>query len=292
MLNILKCKINCIYHMSIDQMTILVLKSFGNSRVLTMIGNLFHELPAWYANDLRPKFVVWHFGRRILLSECRLWLSLFSVNIRTWVIDHWRPCIVYHLSTISVRHLVYIIYVRHSIWLTIVTAILKTSAAKADYQVFYLFVFLTIYDIVLSEKLTKSELYRCACAYAFNPLIHWLTSGMLSCSVKAIHFVSNAVRFKYVFRDSHVIIYGKCYSHKRQGVMIFNHRTKNLHNALVKMGHTTTCIFQQWWQWVTQRTTYFLRKNLFSPPIIKMGHTTTCFFPTIVKMGHTTTCLF
>ncbi len=77
----LKCKVKCIYHMSIDQVTIFVLKSSSDSHVLKLFGNLFHKLPAWYANDLRPTFVVWHFGRRILLSEHRLWLLLFSVNI-------------------------------------------------------------------------------------------------------------------------------------------------------------------------------------------------------------------
>ncbi len=67
--------------LSIDQVTIFVLKSFSDSHVLELFVNLFHTLPAWYANDLRPKFVVWHFGRRILLSERRLWLVLFSVNL-------------------------------------------------------------------------------------------------------------------------------------------------------------------------------------------------------------------
>ncbi len=56
----LKCKVKCLYHMSlsIDQVTIFVLKSFSDSHVLKLFGNLFHKLPAWYANDLRPKFVV------------------------------------------------------------------------------------------------------------------------------------------------------------------------------------------------------------------------------------------
>ncbi len=56
--------------MPIDQVTIFVLKSFSDSHVLKLFGNLFHKHSAWYANDLKPKFVMWHFGRRILLSEC------------------------------------------------------------------------------------------------------------------------------------------------------------------------------------------------------------------------------
>ncbi len=44
--------------MSIDQVTIFVLTSFSDSHVRKMFGNLFHKLPAWYANDLRPNFVV------------------------------------------------------------------------------------------------------------------------------------------------------------------------------------------------------------------------------------------
>ncbi len=70
----LKCKVKCTYHTSIDQVTIFVLKSFSDSHVLKLFGNLFHKLPAWYANELRPIIVVWHFGRRLLLSERRLWL--------------------------------------------------------------------------------------------------------------------------------------------------------------------------------------------------------------------------
>ncbi len=46
--------------LSIDQVTIFVLKSFRQSHVLKLFGNLFHKLPAWYANDLRPKLVVSH----------------------------------------------------------------------------------------------------------------------------------------------------------------------------------------------------------------------------------------
>ncbi len=44
--------------MSIDQVKIFVLKSFIDSYVLKLFGNLFHKLPAWYANDSRLKFVV------------------------------------------------------------------------------------------------------------------------------------------------------------------------------------------------------------------------------------------
>ncbi len=44
--------------MSIDQVTIFDLKSFSDSHVLKLFGNLFHKLPAWYSNDLRPTFVV------------------------------------------------------------------------------------------------------------------------------------------------------------------------------------------------------------------------------------------
>ncbi len=60
MLNMLKCKVKCIYHMSlsIDQVTIFDLKSFSYSYVLKLFGNLFHKLPAWYTNDLRPKCLV------------------------------------------------------------------------------------------------------------------------------------------------------------------------------------------------------------------------------------------
>ncbi len=54
----LKCTVKCIYHMSIDHVTILVLKSISDSHVLKVFGNLFHKIPVWYANDLRPKFVV------------------------------------------------------------------------------------------------------------------------------------------------------------------------------------------------------------------------------------------
>ncbi len=54
----LKYKVKCIYHMSIDQVKIFVLKYFGDSQVQKLFGNLFHKLPAWYANDLTPKFVV------------------------------------------------------------------------------------------------------------------------------------------------------------------------------------------------------------------------------------------
>ncbi len=67
--------------MSIDQVKIFVLKSFSDEHVLKLFGNLFYKLSAWYANDFKPKFVVWYFGRRMLLSERRLWLFLFSVNI-------------------------------------------------------------------------------------------------------------------------------------------------------------------------------------------------------------------
>ncbi len=42
----------------IDQVTIFVLKSFSDSQVLKLFGNLFHKLHAWYANDFRPNFVV------------------------------------------------------------------------------------------------------------------------------------------------------------------------------------------------------------------------------------------
>ncbi len=94
MLNMLKCKLKCIYHMSIDQVTIFVLKSFSNLHVLKLFSNLFHKLPAWYASDLKPKFMVWHFGRRILLSERRLWLFylVWTYIACIWVIDHSRPC--------------------------------------------------------------------------------------------------------------------------------------------------------------------------------------------------------
>ncbi len=44
--------------LSIDKVTVVVLKSFSDSHVLKLFGNLFHKLPAWYANDLRPKFMV------------------------------------------------------------------------------------------------------------------------------------------------------------------------------------------------------------------------------------------
>ncbi len=47
-----------ITHMSIDQVKIFVLKSFSDVHVLKLFGYLFHKLPVWYANDLRPKFVV------------------------------------------------------------------------------------------------------------------------------------------------------------------------------------------------------------------------------------------
>ncbi len=80
--------------MSIDQVTIFVLKSFSNLHVLKLFSNLFHKLPAWYASDLKPKFMVWHFGRRILLSERRLWLFylVWTYIACIWVIDHSRPC--------------------------------------------------------------------------------------------------------------------------------------------------------------------------------------------------------
>ncbi len=58
MLNMLKCMVKCIYHMSIDQVTIFVLKSFSDTHVLKLFGNLFHKRPAWYANDLRQTFMV------------------------------------------------------------------------------------------------------------------------------------------------------------------------------------------------------------------------------------------
>ncbi len=77
MLNMLKCKVKCIYHMSIDQVTISVIKSFSDLHVLKLFSNLFHKLSAWYANDLRPKFEVWHFGRRIFLSECKFFFFFF-----------------------------------------------------------------------------------------------------------------------------------------------------------------------------------------------------------------------
>ncbi len=44
--------------MSIDQVTIFVLKYFSDSHVLKLFDNILHKPPAWYANDLRPKFVV------------------------------------------------------------------------------------------------------------------------------------------------------------------------------------------------------------------------------------------
>ncbi len=58
MLNMLKCKVKCIHHMSIDRVKIFVLKYFSDSHVLKLFGNLFHKLPAWYASDLSPKCVV------------------------------------------------------------------------------------------------------------------------------------------------------------------------------------------------------------------------------------------
>ncbi len=49
--NMLKCKVKCIYHISINQVTIFVLESFNDSHALKMFGNLFNKLPAWHAND-------------------------------------------------------------------------------------------------------------------------------------------------------------------------------------------------------------------------------------------------
>ncbi len=54
----LKFKVKCIYHMSIDKVKIVILKSLSDSRILKLFGNLFHKYSAWYANDLRLKFVV------------------------------------------------------------------------------------------------------------------------------------------------------------------------------------------------------------------------------------------
>ncbi len=72
--------------MPIDQVKIFVLESFSDSYILKLFGNLFLKHPAWYANDLRPNYLVWHFGRRIVLSERKLWLFclVWTYIVCTW----------------------------------------------------------------------------------------------------------------------------------------------------------------------------------------------------------------
>ncbi len=47
-----------VYYMLIDQVQIFVLKSFSDSHVLLLLGNLFHKRSVWYANNLMPNSVV------------------------------------------------------------------------------------------------------------------------------------------------------------------------------------------------------------------------------------------
>ncbi len=94
-----------IYHMTIDQVEIFVLKSFKDSHVLKLFSNLFHTLPALYAHDLRPNSVVWHIGRRIVLSELELKMVvvLFSVNIHCLYVED-KPFMAWYTSMTALRN--------------------------------------------------------------------------------------------------------------------------------------------------------------------------------------------
>ncbi len=59
-------------------MQIFDLTSFSDSHDLKLFHNLFHKPPAWYANNLRPTFVVCYSEKRTLLAERKLLLFLFS----------------------------------------------------------------------------------------------------------------------------------------------------------------------------------------------------------------------